>query len=294
MNRFLLRLTQIIFFALCLVLPCRANLQADTPDWWHSKNVTATGYGLAPSGFDTPRQAQLFARRAAQADCYRKLAAKARDIHISADITVGLQIDAGNIPLGKVNALIRDAEIISEQYDAFGNCTVVMSVPVFGVDNSLASLTFQSVDKQDFPAPTVNQAAQGNYTGLIIDCSDFDLKPVLAPAIRNADNLAVYSYQYLDRDKVISSGVVDYAIKKSPALIGTKALLLDSADAQIDVTRAGDNPLIIKAQALSDDGTCPVVSADDADKILAENQASNFLDNGAVVFTSYRVGGLRA
>lgn len=257
MRKFFLRLSCVIFFAFCLVLPCHANLQADAPDWWHSKTLTATGYGLAPSGFDTPRQAQLYARRAAQADAYRKLAALARDIHISADTTVGSQIDAGNIPLGKVNALIRDAEIISAQYDAVGNCTVVMRVPVFGVDHSLADCVFQSVDKQNFPKPAVNHAAQGNYTGLIIDCSDFDLKPVLAPAIRNADNLSVYSYHCLDRDKVIASGVVDYAINKTPALIGTRALLLDSADNQIDVTRAGDNPLIIKAERLSDDGRRP-------------------------------------
>ena len=188
-----------------------------------------------------------------------------------------------------------------------------MSVPIYGVTNSVASVTFKPVDnKQDFPPPPADLQAEGRYTGLIIDCGDSDLKPVLTPVIRDSDNVSIYSYGNLDFDKVLTRGMIGYVTKdddttwlvqspRAPSLvllsyvarIESRLMFLTAQTANGNTSRVGDNPLIIRAERLSDDDTCPVVSKSDADRILAENQISHFLDNGAVVFTGYRVGGLR-
>ena len=155
---------------------------------------------------------------------------------------------------------------------------------------------------EEFPLPSVRHESTGNYTGLVIDCSDVNLTPVLSPVIRGNDNQSIYSCDNLAYDKILANGIVGYAMTKNEkksalvsytALIEKKFLLLSSANEKIDLSRAGSNPLVIKATSVSDDFTCPVVSDDDADKILAENQASHFLDEGSVVFVSYRVGGVR-
>ena len=49
-----------------------------------------------------------------------------------------------------------------------------------------------------------------------------------------------------------------------------------------NAARAGSNPLIVKAVRI--DGANPVLSLDDADRVLVENNASGFLDATNVVF----------
>ena len=285
---FLLMVTFMIIFS-SIAQALNPNVSAE---WWERENLTAVGQGVAPINAYSLDNAKFFAKRAATLDAYRKLAAQVNEIRITADKT---------ILKSKVSALIRDAEIISEDYDDNGKYTVVLSVPIYGVTNSVAAAAFEPVDKENFPTPTKNKIAQGTYTGLIIDCGDLELNPVLAPAIRNADNQSIYGYSNLDYDKVISKGMIGYTKKNSVMLlrtvntankfvqVGSNILLVNNDD----TSRAGSNPLIIKASALSDDNSCPVISTDDADKILSENLSSHFLDEGAVVFTSNRIRGLR-
>ena len=65
---------------------------------------------------------------------------------------------------------------------------------------------------------------------------------------------------------IISIGMVDYA--SSPE----------------NVSRAGDKPLIVKAIALENFNSTPIVSIIDSNKILIENHATNFLKDLKVVF----------
>ena len=265
-------------------------LSLNVSEWWEGEMLTAVGRGVAPRNAGSLDKAKFFAKRAAIADAYRKLAAQVGEIRITADKTM---------LKSTVNAVIRDAEIVSEDFDDNGNFTVVLRLPIYGADNSVAAAAFERVEKENFPPPTQNKIAQGTYTGLIIDCGDLELNPVLAPAIRNADNQSIYGYSNLDYDKVISKGMIGYVKKNSVLLLnsaGAKKFAQVGSNlllASDDTSRAGSNPLIIKAAALSDDNSCPVISTDDADKILAENLSTHFLDEGSVVFTGNRIRGLR-
>ena len=310
-NSSFLRMTRIICFLVCICLPCSANSHEDfTENWWDNNALIVKGYGFAPPNFGTVEQGRIWARRAATLDGYRKLAEQAKAIRITAKETIGTQIITGDISEKKITALIHGAKIISEEFDANGNCTVVLSVPLYGVKDSVANIAFKPVAKESFPPPSesAKNIAKGNYTGLIIDCGDADLNPVLLPEIRNENNQSVYAYNNLDYDKIISKGMVSYMKRDDASPTNSfmrlkfvnnkscdgKFLLLTSVRETETVSRAGNNPLIIEATALSDDNTCPVISTNDADKILTENQISHFLDEGSVVFTGYRVGGLRA
>lgn len=314
-NHFFSRMAALIVLLLFMCVPCSSSAQELNTNWWETEMIIVTSYGFPPEGIDSKRRARALARRVALMDGYRKLAEQANAIHITAEKTVGSQIESGRIVKRKIEAVIKGAKVLSEEYDEYGNCVLVMAVPVYGVTNSIANLVLKSVPKTALPKPSADCEAEGNYTGLIIDCGDLDLNPVLLPIIRNENNQAIYSYNNLDHDSTVSRGIVSYVKSNSEpekslpllfnksaarrllpytALIESKILLLKSEKVENNLLRAGSNPLIIKASDMTDDNTCPVVSQSDSDKILTENLSTHFLDKGSVVFTSYKVGGLRA
>lgn len=108
--------------------------------------------------------------------------------------------------------------------------------------------------------------AQGNYTGLVIDCRGLGLQTAMSPVIKNINGTKIYGHKNLNYDKIISEGMVDYS--GDPA----------------NVSRAGSNPLIIKAVALEDFNSNPVVSISDSNLIIIENHVTKFLQELKVVF----------
>lgn len=109
-------------------------------------------------------------------------------------------------------------------------------------------------------------AAQGDYTGLVIDCRGLGLKAVMSPIIQNINGTKIYGHKNLDVDKIISSGMVDYVTTPE------------------NISRAGSKPLIVKAIALDNFNSTPIVSIADSNKILIENHATKFLKDLKVVF----------
>ena len=110
------------------------------------------------------------------------------------------------------------------------------------------------------------EMAEGIYTGLIVDCRGLGLKTAMSPVIKNINGTKIYGHKNLDIDKIIAMGMVDYVDN------------LESVD------RAGTNPLIIKAVALENFNSDPVVSLEDSNRILVENYATKFLKTLKVVF----------
>ncbi len=108
--------------------------------------------------------------------------------------------------------------------------------------------------------------AQGDYTGLIVDCRGLGLQPVMSAVIKNSNGTKIYGHKNLDIDKIISMGVADYVSD------------LDS------VSRAGSNPLVVKAIAVENFNSNPVLTIPDSNRVLIENYASKFLKEMKVVF----------
>ncbi|MBR1581381.1 MAG: hypothetical protein IJ668_12965 [Selenomonadaceae bacterium] len=296
-----------------VVAPLNAEDQSVEPadnSWWENNVIVATGYGVPPEGIANTAKARRLAHKAAMSDAYRLLAEQAGAVRITANETVTVK---------EVSAVIKGAKIISEEYDEYDICTVVMSVPVYGVKDSLAQAVLRRVDKEDFPTVEPDQTVEGNYTGLVIDCGDLELNPVMLPAILNDSDQSIYAYNNLDYEKVIANGMIGYVelgaddepitvepkVEEPTAVeptteqptveeptIGARTKVL-SADARGDMSRAGDNPLVVKVVGLNADNSCPIVSSADANKILSENRASQFLNNGSVVFMSNRIRGVR-
>lgn len=245
--------------------------------------------------------------RAATVDAYRLIAEEVNGVQIDADTTVENSISTSDIIKTKVKGVVKGAKVVSRSVDGNGYYHVVMELPVYGGANSLAAAVLPQVPQQGFlppsdiipvdkiagvalkpestgvnavaptvPAtqvPSVNQATVGNlygatgqYTGLIVDCSGMGLQTAMAPAVFTEGRKVVYGLENFSHDQVINRGYVGY-----------------SKSLTAGVERAGSNPMIVKAESI-DKFCSPVVSKEDAAKILAENQMNGFLSTGNVVF----------
>ena len=108
--------------------------------------------------------------------------------------------------------------------------------------------------------------AQGDYTGLIVDCRGLELQPVMSAVIKNTNGTRIYGHKNLDIDKIISMGVADYISDEN------------------SVERAGSNPLVVKAVAVENFNSNPVLTIPDSNRVLIENYATKFLKDMKVVF----------
>ena len=248
---------------------------------WNEGMVRATGIGAGKPAFQkkNPGVYRAQAKRAAMMDAQRNLAETVKGVRVTSDSTMEDMILQSDIVRTRVDTIIKGMNEVSSQYYDDGTYEVVLEMPIFGASDSLseaAFIPFKDEPKVSFPSPVdmtiVNNPTviSNNYTGLVVDCRGLGgLNPVMSPVIKNANGQAIYGHQNLDYDKIIVDGMAGYA---------------NDAYDQISRSRVGDNPLVVKAVALSDLNANPVVSVADADKILAANQYDRFLDNCAVIF----------
>lgn len=229
-------------------------------------------------------------RIAAKVDAQRLLAEQIYGVQIDSKTTVENAIVTSDVVNASVSGVIKGAREVSCTTDEYGYVHVVMELPLYGGANSLAAAVIPNVPQQGFLPPSdiipvdnkpsapavttnTNQATVGNlygatgqYTGLIVDCSGLGLQTAMAPAVYTDGKKIVYGLENFSHEQVINRGYVGY-----------------SNSATSGVQRAGSNPMVVKAQSIEHFFN-PVISKEDAAKILAENQMNGFLSTGNVVF----------
>lgn len=259
----------ILMAALLILSGVRAEAATD----WSSQKITVVGTGVPTAGTHGA-QARLMARRAAQADAYRQLAEIVKGVQVDATTTVEMAMVQSDTVSLRVDAVIKGARVVDENVTSDGAYEVTMELSMFGASSSLAEAVIERPTYVE-PFPTaqsqrvtanVTISVNGGYTGLVVDCRGFRVQPVMSPVIKNMRGEKIYGHQNLDYDKVIEYGMASYADSMSQAF------------------RAGSNPLVIKAVRVDDFNSNPVVSMQDAELILSENQISRFLEDAAVVF----------
>lgn len=252
---------------------------------WEKGVIRATGVGSYKAGAKKNlRRPQ--ALRAATMDAQRKLAEAVEGVQVTSDSSMkDLELEY-DIVKTRVEATIRGMTEVNSKYMNDDTAEVTLEMPIFGASRSVAEaafLPFRNEPKVPFPQPTstnvninttvntvVNGVVGNKYTGLVVDCSGMGLEPVMSPVIKNNNNQPIYGYRNLDIDRVIDMGMASYA---------------ESVNDSTSRSRAGDNPLVVKAVKI--DGIIkgnPVVSVADSDKILIANQTDMFLENCNVVF----------
>ena len=266
-----------IVFSLCMTVEAAPN--------WNTSVIQAMGIGVPPAWAISPAQATALARTAALADARRNLLAEIKGTQVDAETTVENHMVKSDLIVTKIQGIIKGARVVSEGPVEGGGYQVTLEMSMFG-DNSLAGTVIErptTIEPIPTPAPDYRPPTNyepptipdyhptysggGNYTGLVVDCRDIGtLNPVMSPVIKTDGGKKIYGHKNLDYDRVIRDGMASYAQSMSQA------------------SRAGSNPLVVRAVRLDDLNATPVLSRADADLVLYENSRSNFLENLAVVF----------
>ena len=208
-------------------------------------------------------------RRIAIMDGYRYLAERTDTLYVNSTSTVRDLRDLDEAINTKVEAALRGAEVVSVTREVDGSFHAVVRIPIYGKSKSLAGAVLkEDVRMEDFPKPKfTNIRSEVNrneihYTGLVIDCRGLNLSSAVTPAIKSVGGIEIYAYKNIGYQNAVGKGLVEYS-------------------SDLNATRAGTTPLVIKAVKIS--GSCDVVVSDeDAEKILSANQSSNILINCAV------------
>lgn len=249
--------------------------------------IVATGLGYSPENM-LDRGIGL-ARRAAIVDAYRMLAETIKGVQVDADTTIESMIVQNDTVRTNVSALIKGAKIVSEGKSDDGGYYVKMSLPMFGTNQSVASAVLTDVTKNIIsePAPKVDEKSTPltkeevkevrsvTYTGVVVDASGLGLEATFSPVIFDTNGRAIYGMKNINKDYAISKGMVEYSTDVQAAAGGS--------------TRAGANPLVVKATAVKGGGNSVnpvnvVVSVEDGDKILLANEKAPLINECAVVF----------
>ena len=245
--------------------------------------ISDDGY-VEVDGVGEPGQSYSAGIRAAELVAFRKAAEAIGDMNLDSESSVEQGLTQNDTIRTKLNAVLHRAKVVNEYRDSNGYYHATVRVPVFGSHSSVASAVLPKNEKiEAFPKPQakVVTAAEhvkeshdtvvlvGGYTGVIIDCRGLGLTTAMSPVIKTDKGEKVYGYKNLNSDVVISKGMASYAKSTTE-----------------NVSRAGAKPLIIKAVNVDGYGSpCnPVISTMDANRMLAENANSHFLDKCAVVF----------
>lgn len=261
---------------LMMILSSTVALAAAGGVDWERGVIRATGIGAGKSTTKNKGLKRAQARRAAIMDAQRNLAEAVQGVRVTSNSSMrDLELEDDRVAT-QVDTIIKNMTEVEGHYNAADETyEVILEMPLFGATDALSNaafIPFKDEPKVSFPQPvnaTQPTVTNKNYTGLIIVCSGMNINCVMSPVIKNGNGQEIYGHKNLDYDKIIIQGMASYA---------------NSTNDQISQSRAGSNPLIVKAVRLDDLNANPVVSVEDADKILAANQHDGFLDNCAVVF----------
>lgn len=268
-----------LFGVLLAAIIFAISVQVDAAPNWNTGTIQVTGMGVAnPAMATTPAHLSMMARRAAVADAYRQMAEAVQGVQVDAETTVEQMMLTSDIVKTRVSAVIRGARIVSEGELSGGGYSVTMEIPLFGGAGGLAETVIERptyIEPFPTPAPdyrppvieTQPTYSGSNYTGLVVDCRGIGtINPVMSPVIKDAGGTKIYGHKNLDYDRIIREGMASYAQDMSQA------------------SRAGSNPLVVRAIRLDDLNANPVLSMEDSNMVLYENNRSHFLENIAVVF----------
>ena len=246
------------------------------------ETIIAEGYGRMPVNMPAG-SAKVLARRAAVVEAQRNLLESVKGVAVDSETTVENFMLKSDIIHTKVNGIITGARVVSEEMQPDGVYKVTMAVPVYGV-GSVSDVAINAVVGESAPVPVpvppVNYqptvSISGGYTGLVINAKDSGLVRTFCPAIYDTNGRAIYGVHNVDKKYAIDYGVVGYAKGED-----------GWSNVSAGTSRAGNNPLNINIVSVRERtvNKCDVViSVEDADRILAENQKSHFLDKYAVMF----------
>lgn len=195
---------------------------------------------------------------------YGNLGGIIQTVHVNPQTTVKDLANVNSSVNSKVAEFVKSSPVADSKKQADGKYRVVVTALLYGDKGLLTLLYSDSSPNQTNQTP--------GYSGLVVDVTGLDLERCSAPKIYDEAGREIFGTVKVDLNYLEDQGIVSYAF--NPEAIQA----IDSGK-----SRAGANPLIIKAIGVKDHNSNIIISQADGDSVLEANKQTGFLDKFAVI-----------
>jgi len=243
-------------------LECK-HLAAEIKDHridWEQKIVVARGFGKVDfSGKEDTAVRLRMMERAAEADAQRKLLGVLLDLKINGAKSLQQAPGASKY----IRGVLKNAVRCGTKYYKDGTSEVVLAVRMDGLAVKGADLGREGGSSVIF--------SQSEPSGLIVDASGLNFKPVLAPQLAGSDGTVIYGHKVIARGYAQQHGVVGYRT---------------STEFAKSDKRIGQNPIIVRAAKVEKSSSRLILTAKDTDKLKDLENLIGLFSQGRVLIVT--------
>lgn len=263
-------------FSLIGILVLMFSLLAQGEIDWERRVVTATGIGAPNPNAPNMAVKRAGAINAAKMYAVRDLIATLKGMYLSSEQTVENYMTTNDVIKTHVEGIARAFQMVGEP-EYFEDGSVQVKVEM-SIDGDLSALVMKEqtfgdttpiVGEATYKLSEIAETSPGVYTGLIIDCTDVQLRPALSPKVVSQSGKEIYGSANVNKDFAVQQGMMGY---------------LKSVDTARTNSRVTDNPFIVKAVDVKGTNKTDIVVSDaDAAKIEELSGKLNFLRECRVI-----------
>lgn len=255
-------ITGFILLTLSTAVSADEDLISNVMVKYFKGSVETVGMAVAPDNMSNAAQAKVLAREGAIVDARAKMLEYIKGVHITKDVTV-------------VNAMANSK--INQTLEGFINGTYVIQGSenweegIYQVTMRKDIDEFNRVFYEEQSTEFASKPAERetDYTGLVIDARNVDLKPQVMFRIESESGMAVYDNTKALFEPAVDKGLVGFA---------------PSIERASELPRVGETPLIVEAIEVSGEaGTVVVISNEDAAVINRELESTKVFRQANVV-----------
>lgn len=228
---------------------------------WTENYVEATGQAVPPSGKEGTAQGKLLAKRGAVMDLQRNMLEFIKGVKVSSETSMENFMASDEVRTS-ISGYIKNIQVVEANWDG-EIYTVRGRIKLEKIRQSVLPV----LPRPKTPASRPASSKKYGYTGLILDCRNLPLIPAMTFRVVDTSGKEVYSFNMVDQERFLSSGLCEYHTNmswaKGRASVATK-------------------PLTVKPlRLIKPENVDIVISKKDASKI--RNSKMNFLRNCRVI-----------
>jgi len=258
------------------ILALMISLLAQGEINWERRVISATGIGAPNPNAPNMAVKRAGAINAAKMYAVRDLMATIKGMYLSSEQTAENYMMTSDVVKTKVEGIARAFKMTGEpQYFDDGSVQVTVEMSIDGnlSDLMMGGETFGDTtplaEEATYKLSDIVPASPEIYSGLIIDCTEIQLRPALSPNVFSKSGKEIYGSANVNKDFAVQQGMLGY-LKN-----------IDSAKAN---ARVAGNPFVVKAIGVQGTNKTDIIISDtDAAKIEDMASKQNFLRECRVI-----------